>query len=137
MNAAEFFREVVESNYLEFNRNPDDVKMLWNAVVSMNTVPEFVALDRLGYAEKSAGELNCAAKAIREREPCLLALKECEETFKHVRKIKDRSSGAFTTVASSTGLSAQNPATWKIGSHDPRAVLQQALAALAALPELK
>jgi hypothetical protein len=88
MNAAKFFREVVESNYLEFNRNPDDVKMLWNAVVSMNTVPEFVALDRLGYAEKSAGELNCAAKAIREREPCLLALKECEETFKHVRKSK-------------------------------------------------
>jgi hypothetical protein len=44
MNAAEFFKGVAERNYEEFENSPEDLKSLWNSVVSMNTVAEYLAL---------------------------------------------------------------------------------------------
>jgi hypothetical protein len=43
MDAAEFFNTVVKRNYEEFTNNPNDFRSLWNAIVSMNTVPEYIA----------------------------------------------------------------------------------------------
>ena len=51
MNAVDFFEDVVKRNYKQFVDDPDDLRLLWNAVVSMNTVAEYVALHRLGYVQ--------------------------------------------------------------------------------------
>ena len=131
MDAAEFFRSVVRANYDEFTRNPGDLRSLWNAVVSANTAAEFVALHQLGYPETSRAKLDAVAKSIRDKFTVLSDLKFCAETFKHVRKITDqRSSGSFTTVASSTGISPMDRTTWKIDPHDVVSVLELALATL-------
>jgi hypothetical protein len=136
MDAAEFFKTVVNPNYEQLIKNPSDVRSLWNAVVSMNTVAEFVALDRLGYAVVSRRELAATTEQIRRSQPSLRDLKYCAETFKHVRKIPFGSGAAFSITASSTGLSS-NPDTWQIGDHDPVAVLHNSFAVLKDFPELK
>jgi hypothetical protein len=137
MDAAEFFRDIVKANYNEFTINTDDLRLLWNAVVSMNTVAEYVALDRLGYVGVSRDRLYKEAEKIRVNSPILSDLNFCAVTFKHVRKIKDqKKGGGFSTIATSTGASSEDPTTWRIGSHDPVQVLGQAFAALSAFPEL-
>jgi len=104
----------------------------------MNTAPEYVALERLGYREVKRRELDETAKNIRQNHKCLLDLKFCAETFKHVRKLDPPKQAApFTTTATSTGISAHDQTTWKIESHDPLEVLRQAYATLAAYAELK
>ena len=42
MDAYEFFHQIVESP-------PYHLRLAWNAIVSLNTVPEFIVLHRLGY----------------------------------------------------------------------------------------
>src|SRR5215472_12246726 len=49
MDAYEFFHEIVAPNCEEALRPPYRLRLAWNAIVSLNTVPEFVALHRLGY----------------------------------------------------------------------------------------
>ena len=46
MDARDFFHEVVKPNYDEFFRSPNDIRLLWNVLVSMNTLPEFLALQQ-------------------------------------------------------------------------------------------
>jgi hypothetical protein len=38
MDAREFFKTVVIPNYTEFSQHPNDIRLFWNAVISMNTV---------------------------------------------------------------------------------------------------
>ncbi|MGH6725455.1 MAG: hypothetical protein ACREB8_02770 [Pseudolabrys sp.] len=138
MDAAEFFKDVAEFNYQEFNTNPGNLRHLWNAIVSMNTVAEYVALDQLGYSDVPRAKFDVAAKKIRDKHPILNDLKYCAETFKHVRKIKDhpKLGSGFSTIAASTGVS-DDPTTWQIGQHKPVEVLRRAVAALSSFPELK
>jgi hypothetical protein len=84
MDSREFFQDVAARNYHEFFGRPDDIRLLWNAVVSMNSVAEYLALDQLGYPEISRKDLGLAAQKIREQY-ALLDLKFCADTFKHVR----------------------------------------------------
>jgi hypothetical protein len=137
MDAPEFFREVVKPNYEESVKNPHSFKLLWNALVSMNTVAEFVALARLEYSLTSAKELMQSANVLRDQS--LADLKFCVETLKHVRKIADKpkSDPKFTTIASSTGLSSHDQATWRIGPYELREVLQRAFDTLITFPEFK
>jgi hypothetical protein len=135
MDARQFFQDVVRRNYFEFFDHPDDIRLLWNAVVSMNSVAEFLALHQLNYAEVSPDQLNQTAKQKREQHR-LLDLKFCAETLKHVRKIKDQRGGAFTSVASSTGITSDR-ATWMISQFDVVDVLRNAFAKLDQLPQLK
>jgi len=137
MNAAEFYQDVVKRNYEEFTNNPGDFRLLWNALLSMNTVAEFVALDRLAYSPVSRSALSQTADQIRDKN--LADLKCCAETFKHVRKIQDHRKPVpkFMTIETSTGISSYDRTTWTIGSHDLVDVLQQASATIAAFPELK
>ena len=44
MDAADFFHDLVKPNYEELRRDQNRLRRLWNAVVSMNTVAEYVAL---------------------------------------------------------------------------------------------
>jgi len=130
IDATEFFND-------EFTLNSDSRRLLWKAIISMNTVAEYVALDRLGYGQVSRDALSKAAEQIREKSPVLNDLKCCAETFKHVRKIKDhrRLGSGFSTIATSAGVS-EEPATWKIGQYDLVDVLSRAVAALSSLSEL-
>src|SRR5271169_4717423 len=114
MDAADFFRDVVERNYVEFLDNQNELRRLWNAVVSMNTIAEYVALDRLKYKKIDSDKLDEEAKKIREYNPILLDLKVCAEMLKHVRKLKGRFIAEGTPTLSSTGLLADQPDTWII-----------------------
>ena len=92
MDGREFFEKIVKPNYYEAKRNPEDFRLIWNAIVSMNTVPEFVALERLNYITgREAADKESAA--IRNEYQSLLDLKECAEALKHVRKQKHSDSG--------------------------------------------
>jgi hypothetical protein len=68
MDASEFFNTVVKLNYKEFLEKPDDFRLLWNAIISMNTVPEYMALDQHGYAQVSRDKLAYTANQIRAKD---------------------------------------------------------------------
>jgi hypothetical protein len=84
MDAREFFNTVVKRNYQEFTLNPDDFRSLWNAIVSMNTVAEYLALEQLQYAQVPREKLDTTAKQIRDKDQSLIDLKSCAEALKHV-----------------------------------------------------
>jgi len=136
MDAREFFHNVVMPNYTEFVRSPTDIRLLWNALVSMNTVAEYLALERLGYPQIGPRVIYLEAQRIR-RLSGLAELKYCAETFKHVRKIRDRGSSEFTTIATSTGVSPDDQATWNVDGKDLVKVVHTAFATLKEIPELK
>jgi hypothetical protein len=131
MDAREFFQNVVVPRYTEFVRRPTDFPVLWTALVSMNTVPEYLALHKRGYpSDFSRSELHREAKEIRGQLSGLADLQFCADTFKHVRK------SGFGLQASSTGIDLNDPTTWKIGRHDLVQVAQSAFATLGKIPEL-
>jgi predicted RNA-binding protein with EMAP domain len=147
MDVSEFFNTVVKPNYQEFTRRSDDFRLLWNAIISMNTVAEHVALERLQYASVSREVLARTANQIRDKD--LDELKYCAEALKHVRKIEAlkhvrnniedvkifAGGQGFVTITSSH-VSANDRATWTIGSHNLVDVAQRAFKTLSALPEL-
>jgi hypothetical protein len=142
MDASEFFDTVVKRNHEEFTGNPDDFRLLWNAIISMNTVPEDLALDQLGYASVSREVLARIANQIRDKDQSLNNLKFCAETLKHARKIphtQKQGSGVTLTstnpviTVTSTNVSPIARATWTIGSHDLVDVAERAFKALSAL----
>jgi hypothetical protein len=136
MDAREFFQNVARRNYFEFFEPGDDIRLLWNAVVSMNSVAEYLALDQLNYAQISRNQLERTANQIRKHHH-LLDLKFCAETFKHIRKIKDQRGGAsFTLTGTSTNITSDR-ATWMINQFDVVEVLQKAFAKLDQLSQLR
>ena len=137
MDASEFFQIVAEPNYEQLIGDPSDLRSLWNAVVSMNTIAEFLALDRLEYQPVTRSTLDNAAADIRKQFPSLLDLKFCAETFKHVRKIPRISSGEISILASSTGFSSGDQTTWKIDELDVVTVLHNAFKTISSFPEFK
>ena len=114
MDAADFFKDVVNPNYERFLEDQNQVRRLWNAVVSMNTVAEYVALDRLRYEQVAREQLDQKAKEIRQDHRVLLELKVCAETLKHVRKLEGKVGTEVTSVPSSTGILSNQPTTWAI-----------------------
>jgi len=136
MDTSEFFNTVVKRNYQEFigfAGNPDDFRLLWNAIISMNTVPEYMALDQLGYAQVSRDDLARTANQIRDKDQSLIDLKFCAEALKHVRKIpRKQQQDSVTSTVSSTVASPIDRATWTIGPHDLVDVAQRAFKALSA-----
>jgi hypothetical protein len=135
MDAREFFQKIVIPNYNEFVQSPHDVRLLWNAIVSMNTVPEFLAYHRRGYpAHISRNEVFREAETIRADLNGLVQLQICADAFKHVRK---NLKGQQGLQATSTGILPDDQATWTIAGYDPAQVLHDAFAALKELSELK
>ena len=107
MDAKEFYDTVVIENYKEAMADPTNFRKHWNAAVSMNTVPEYVALHRAGYPELKRPEVDALAETVRNKYPALPELKFHADTLKHVRKHE----GGVVT-ASSTGILPQDPNTW-------------------------
>ena len=136
MDAAEFFRDVVKPNYQESVNNPHSFRSLWNTLVSMNTVAEFVALERIEYAAVSRNKLMESANVLRDQS--LADLKFCVEALKHVRKIEDNKKldEKFTILATSTGISPHDQTTWEIGPYKLTELRQRAFATLTTFPEL-
>jgi hypothetical protein len=115
MDAREFFQYIVQPNYYEFYRSQNNIRLLWNAIVSMNTVPEYLVLDRLGYVLELKREvLDAKAQEIRDKHG-LTELQYCANTFKHVRRIPR---GQSTAAASSTSVDPMDQATWVLDGHD-------------------
>jgi len=136
MDAREFFQDVVKPNYDEFVQSPDNVRLLWNVVVSMNTVPEFLALHRLRYpSDLPRKELDAEADGIRDELSGFLELQFCANTLKHVRKISG-SAAKFELQASSTGLLPDETSTWSVAGYDLVAVVHKAFATLQEIAEL-
>jgi hypothetical protein len=134
MDTSEFFNTVVKRNYQEFTSNLDDFRLLWNAIISMNSVPEYMALDQHGYAPVSRDALAQTANQIRNNDQSLIDVKFCAEALKHVRKIPPKSpQGAVTVTVTSTIVSPINRTTWTIGPHDLTDVAHQGFRALSAL----
>ena len=137
MNAREHFENTVVPNYNDFVQSPSDFRLLENALFSMNTVAERLALERREYGQVARGVLYGEAQKIRDDLSGLSHLQSCANTLKHVRSIKDQSGGKFTTTATSTGIETNDPTTWKIGGHDLVEVVHNAFATLKGIPELK
>lgn len=134
MDAREYFQIVVQPNYYELYRAQNSIRLLWNALISMNTVPEFLALHRFKYRLDLLREvIDTKAQEIRE-ELGLTELQYCANTFKHVRKIPR---GQSTFQASSTGILPHDDATWILEGHDLVKVVHEAFATLNSLSELK
>ena len=127
MDAREYFQRIVVPDYAHFQQSPSDIRLLFNALVSMNTVPEFLALHRLGYAlDISREELDEEVETIRV-DLCLTALQFCTNMFKHVRLIPRRSS---EFIASSTAVSPNDQGTWTVLGDDLVEVVHKAFATL-------
>jgi len=136
MDAREFFQDVVKPNYAEFVQSPDNIRLLWNVVVSMNTVPEFLVLHRLRYPlDLSRKELDAGADRIRDELSGFVELQFCANALKHVRKISG-SNAKFELQASSTGLLPDDKSTWYVAEYDLAAVVHKAFATLQEIPEL-
>src|SRR5262249_39014532 len=119
MDTREFFNTVVKRNYDEFTKNPNDFRSLWNAIVSMNTVAEYMALEQLQYAQVPREKLDAIAKQIRDKDQSLVDLKSCAEALKHVRKTtRSNKQGSFTITVSSTIASPIDVTTWTFGRYD-------------------
>jgi hypothetical protein len=114
MDATEFFQKIITPNYEDTVRAPDDLRLLLNAIISINTVAEFVALDRLRYEKITQQELAKRANDIRRQFPSLEDLKFCAETLKHVRKLYGNMTSDFSVTPSSTSISPSQPSTWII-----------------------
>jgi hypothetical protein len=138
MDASEFFKTVVKPNYDDFTKT-DDYRSLWNAIVSMNTAPEYMALEQLQYNRVPREQLDAAAKQIRDKDPSLIDLKTCAEALKHVRRTTySNKQGSFQITITSTIASPIDKATWTFvdahgASYDLADVARRAFTALGAL----
>ena len=140
MDAKTFYAEVAYPNYVEATQHSDDFRRLWNAVVGMNTIAEFVALDRLNYAADLDREtLGNMAADIRKANPPLADLKLCAESLKHVRKLNRASKSGKSTTVGSTAISTGQSSTWAVmvnsQQYDLMDVLHKAFDAIANFPE--
>jgi hypothetical protein len=50
MDARDYFEQLVKPDYHDAKNNPDDLRCLWHAILTMNTFAETVALERLHYS---------------------------------------------------------------------------------------
>ena len=114
MDAKQFFNEVVAPNYSDAHQDPGNFRFVSNAITCMNTVAEFIALERLGYPPQlERSDLETAANKIRKANPPLCELKYWVETLKHVRKLTNAKGSSHQVTASSTSVSPSNPSTWQ------------------------
>lgn len=128
MDAKEFFTSTVVPNYEEAVADPSNWRKLWNAALSMNTVQEYLALHRAGYATLTREEVDTRVEAIRNEYPELKALHSWAVTLKHVRKHRGQ-----VASASSTAISPQDPNSFA-GVKD---VVDRTFATLSSISEFK
>jgi hypothetical protein len=79
MDARDFFATVVTENYNEAKADPANFRKLWNALVSMNSVADYLALNQLAYGSVGRRGIDAVAAKIRMKYPDLNAVRECTE----------------------------------------------------------
>ena len=133
MDAYEFFHQIVTPNCNEAMRPPFDLRLAWNAILSLNTMPEFLALHRLGYPENVDRKvLDREAKEIRKRHLPLEKLNNEAIKLKHVRRLSgQKQNEPFSSIDSSTSYSILEPAP-----ADMLKVIHDAFETMKAFPEI-
>lgn len=135
MDAKQTFNLVAE-NYNEAKADPTNFRKLLNAVVTMNSVAEQLALHQDNYPPLLREQVDQRSADVRSQYPDLKDLKFCADTLKHVRHHDGR-----WVNASSTGILPEDPATWVITEGSKRYNLVDTLdwtyATLNSIPELK
>jgi hypothetical protein len=111
MDACEFFHQIVTPNYDEAMQSPFDLRLAWNAILSLNTMPEFLALHRLGYPEDVDQKvLYREAGKTRKKYSSLEKLNNEAIKLKHVRRLSGRKQNEpFSSISSSTSYSISEP----------------------------
>jgi hypothetical protein len=111
MDPRQFFYSIVKPNYEEVRSSPHDLRFVYNAIITMNTVAEYVALEQLNYENVDRMKLSQTANKIRDAHPSLRDLNDCAVTLKHVRKLGFHQT---TSIISSTAFSPTDPSGWVI-----------------------
>jgi hypothetical protein len=114
MNAKQYFDTVVVPNYLDARQDPNNFRLVSNAITCMNTIAEFVALEQLGYPfQLTRSSIEMKANEIRKANPPLCDLKYWVETLKHVRKLTNTKTSSHDVTHSSTSISLSAPSSWQ------------------------
>jgi hypothetical protein len=134
MDARDYFEQIVKPNYYEAKDNPNDLRSVWNAILTMNTVAESIALERLNYGSVDRDTRIKRSSDIRETYPCLRDLQNCTDAMKHVRK------QTRDITATSTNILPTDPLTWQIDINGRQfnllTMLDQAFETVTNFPEL-
>jgi hypothetical protein len=132
MDACEFFHQIVTPNCNDAMRSPFDLRLAWNAILSLNTMPEFLALHRLGYRENvDLKALGREVDELRKKHLSLAKLNSEAIKLKHVRPLWGRNrKEPFSSTYSSTSYSISEPAP-----ADIRKVIHDAFETIKAIPE--
>jgi hypothetical protein len=129
MDAKEFFEKIVIPNYEDAIKNPTDLRKTYNAIITVNTMAEFLALHQFGYVEGlTEGQLAEKANEIRRHHTALERVKYHAEVMKHVRKLHGTDKNISPTI-SSTEFATEEPKSWEHLRPD----LEQAMSVLKTL----
>jgi hypothetical protein len=110
MDAYEFFHQIVEPNCENALRPPYHLRLAWNAIVSLNTVPEFIVLHRLGYkTDVDRDLLHREIEEIRKKYPALAQLNNEAIKLKHVRRLPRKENEPLSSINSSTSHVISEP----------------------------
>jgi hypothetical protein len=110
MDAHEFFHQIVEPNCENALRPPYHLRLAWNAILSLNTVPEFIALHRLGYkTDVDRDLLYRETEDIRKKYPALTQLNNEAIKLKHVRRLPRKENEPLSSINSSTSHVISEP----------------------------
>jgi hypothetical protein len=110
MDAYEFFHQIVEPNCENALRPPYHLRLAWNAIVSLNTVPEFIVLHRLGYkTDVDRDLLYRETEDIRKKYPALTQLNNETIKLKHVRRLPPKENEPLSSINSSTSHVISEP----------------------------
>ena len=136
MKAKEMFNQIVAENYKEAKADPANLRKLWNAVVSMNSVADHLAIHQDNYPSLKRSEVDQRTADVRDQYSDLKDIKFCADTLKHVRHHVGQ-----LLNASSTGILLGDPRTWEITDGTTRYnlvdTLDRAYATLNSISELK
>ncbi len=142
MDPRVFFDEVVKPNYEDAKRATGNFRFVWNAILSLNTVPEYLAIHRLDYEEVDRTTLDNEGNRIRNEFPSLRRLKKCANALKHVRsmpKNPKRSNVLPEITSTSTGILPSDTTTWTIDicarTYELPTILDEAFDTIKAFPE--
>ena len=132
MDAYEFFHQIVEPNCENALRPPYHLRLAWNAILSLNTVPEFIALHRLGYkTDVDRDLLYRETEDIRKKYPALTQLNNEAIKLKHVRRLPRKENEPLSSINSSTSHVISEPTLAELLE-----TIREAFQTIKAFPEL-
>lgn len=132
MDAYEFFHQIVEPNCENALRPPYHLRLAWNAILSLNTVPEFIVLHRLGYkTDVDRDLLYRETEEIRKKYPALAQLDNEAIKLKHVRGLPRKDDEPLSSIKPSPSDVISEPTL-----ADLLETIREAFQTMKAFPEL-